>query len=138
MRFIAFVIGGTTVLLTRILWSTFAPPGRAWHVVSACTFLSVVCIYSVAWNSRKPFLQDLFSVRAGMTASEVHGVMKGYIRGTRWSTPPYGRYAQDNLGQLAVPKAVVYRHSTLAAYNADWGIVTFSSGRVVRVEFSAD
>jgi hypothetical protein len=36
----------------------------------------------VNWNSRKPFLRDLYSVRVGMTPSQVEAIMGKYLQGT--------------------------------------------------------
>ncbi len=41
-------------------------------------------------------------------------------------------------GVMTVRDSLVFRHSDEGAFNSDWGIISLSNGRVVRVEFSPD
>ncbi len=47
----------------------------------ALLILSLVILYFIPWNSRKPFLRDLEKVRIGMTMPEVETIMDGYMKG---------------------------------------------------------
>lgn len=92
-------------------------------------------LYGVEWTSRKPFLRDFRRVQTGMTASEVRVVMKRHIKGTGWPLPDFDRKSPE---ELKIPDSLVFRHSNFPRFNSDWGIVRFSKGRVVDVDFSAD
>lgn len=116
----------------------------------------IAALYFVEWTSRKPFLRDLARVQVGMTETEVRHVMARYLEGTGWPAMPGSspsnttgtvniagsgsRYSTvtSPAGQMTLRDALVFRHSNEGAFNSDWGIVRFSSGRVVRVEFSPD
>jgi len=115
----------------------------------------IATLYFVPWTSRKPFLHDLARVRVGMSEGEVRQIMQGYLEGTGWPASPFdsatnssrlsilgssSQYATTTsaTGGLVIRDSLVYRHSTNASFNSDWGIVSLSSGKVVRVEFSPD
>jgi hypothetical protein len=121
--------------------------GAAW----ACAAL--LCF--VPWSSRKPFLRDLGRIKAGMTENEVRNRMARYKEGTGWpamvTTNSDGasvlRDASSGLahpagvspsGQLTLRDALVFRHSDDGQFNSDWGIVSFTNGRVAQVGFSPD
>ena len=115
----------------------------------------IAALYFVPWTSRKPFLRNLYSIRPGMTESEVRRIMGHYIEGTGWpatygGTPP-GSGTLNDLGtgtthatgstpdgQMTIEGTLVFRHSTSGAFDSDWGIVAFSNGRVTGVSFSPD
>lgn len=131
-------------------------------------FLLGVLVVLVPWNPRKRFVHDVFSVRAGMSFDEVEAVMAGYIRGAgaQWQFPqspaPRVREPGDPEDAAGAERAravvdayrepedlddeerrhftgnMIYRWSTSAEYNADWGQVAFRNGRVVKVEFLPD
>ena len=75
-----------------------------------------------------------------MSVREVRGIMAGYMEGTGWPANPFAESneSSESPGQLAIPDALVFRHSDEPAYNSDWGIVSFQAGRITKVEFSAD
>jgi hypothetical protein len=117
---------------------------------------AIICaLYFVEWSSRKPFLHDLYSIRLGMTEGEARKIMARYMEGTGWPMFPgsktneggtlrilgnsseYSTRASDT-GEMAIRDALVFRHSKEGAFNSDWGIVTLSNGKVVKVEFSPD
>ncbi len=124
--------------------------------VLAAVIAIIAALYFVDWTSRKPFLRDLARVHVGMTEAEVRQIMGGYMEGTGWPAPPDsfpsdapstltigGSGSQYSIetspsNQLVIRDSLVFRHSNDAAFNSDWGIVSFSGGRVVGVEFSAD
>jgi hypothetical protein len=115
----------------------------------------IAALYFVDWTTRKPFLRDLARVRVGMTEAEVRRIMGRYMEGTGWPAIPGSssnapgtlnivgsdsQYSTDTSpsGQLVIRDSLVFRHSNDGAFNSDWGIISLSSGRVVRVEFSPD
>jgi len=124
-----------------------------------CAFAAVIAfvtmLYLVDWTTRKPFLRDLARVRVGMTEAEVRHIMGRYMEGTGWPASPFetptnsstlsivGSSSQYSTttspdGHMVIRDSLVFRHSLDGAFNSDWGIVSLSSGRVVRVEFSPD
>jgi len=144
---IAFAAG----LLRRV--SVRSQIGRL-GVLTAITAV-VAVLYFVNWTTRKPFLHDLDRIRVGMTEAEVRQIMGRYVEGTGWPAVPGSssnapgtlnivgsdsQYSTETSasGQMAIRDSLVFRHSNDGAFNSDWGIVSLSSGRVVRVEFSPD
>jgi hypothetical protein len=127
---------------------------RLGGLAGVSVFMAV--LYFVDWTTRKPFLRDLDRVRVGMTEAEVRRIMGRYMEGTGWpalpgSSPTNGpgtlnivgsgsHYSTEtsSSGQLTIRDSLVFRHSNDGAFGSDWGIVSLSSGRVVRVEFSPD
>jgi hypothetical protein len=90
----------------------------------------------VNWNSRKPFLRDLQSIRAGMTSAQVEQIMGRYQKGGgRPLESPATRV--DARGEI-LTGTLTYRHTDEAWGNSDWGVVTFEDGRVVHTDFSPD
>ena len=81
------------------------------------------------WNSRKPFLRDLYHIRIGMTMGEVEQRMAGYLNKPKPDDPPRLLRTNDEL---------IYRPSNEAAYNADWGIIVIKEGKVEAVSYSSD
>jgi hypothetical protein len=124
-------------------------------VIVAVFWCIVAALIAGTWTSQKSFLIDLHKVKPGMTAPQVEAIMGKYIHGTGWPALP-GTKAGDvstlteigsnetvqtsvsSLGELAIENAVVYRHSEEAAYNSDWGVVTFKDGKVVSTDFMPD
>lgn len=125
-------------------------------VVFVAWFIWALGDFTGWWGPRGAFLADLDRVKPGMTEPEVEAILGKYMRGSGWRLPPeavpergelvelgpggprsYG-YRTDAAGQLEIAGTVIYRHSDEAAYNSDWGIVTYRDGRVVGVEFSPD
>lgn len=116
----------------------------------------IATLYLVEWTTRKPFLRDLDRVRVGMTETEVRGIMGRYMEGTGWPANPFdtstnatstltdvgsgSQYSTTTSpsGQMAIRDSLTFRHSNDGAFNSDWGIVSLSSGRVVRVDFLPD
>jgi len=116
----------------------------------------VALLYLVDWNTRKPFLRDLARIHVGMTEGEVRQIMGHYIEGTGWPASPFdnatnptgtltdlssgAKYsaAVSPSGELVIRDSLTFRHSNDGAFNSDWGIVSLSRGKVVKVEFSPD
>jgi len=133
-------------------------PGRfqCIRIISLLVLFSILAaLHYMPWTSRKPFLRDLDRIRAGMTEAQVRHIMNRYLEGTGWPASPRDnptnggtlsimgsslQYATTPSlsGELLLRNSLVFRHSTKGAFNADWGIVSLSKGRVVRVEFSPD
>jgi hypothetical protein len=120
-----------------------------WAILAAVVIgLAVLCL--VDWNTRKPFLRDLAKVRTGMTEQQVRQIMGRYLEGTGWPagsgsgtlstvlSPWQYEIDSSSPGEMKIRDALVFRHSTDGAFDSDWGIISFSHGRVIRVEFSAD
>ena len=104
-------------------------------LISIC-FVAAI-LYLTPWSSRNGFLKHLYSIKPGMTATQVQAVMKGYIQGPGIPSNPFADTPVPS-GGLAIQSALVFRHSEDPAYNADWGIVNLRDGIVTSVEFSAD
>ncbi len=115
------------VLAFRTSWR-----GRGLLVAAAVVGVLVF----VPWHPRKRFVNDLYSIRVGMTVEEVRRIMGRYEpRGDEtWSGPcPYGAYHGPGDRQIGFAWT-----STDWAYDADVGDITFLDGRVVNVEFHPD
>ncbi|NMO16044.1 hypothetical protein HPC49_01575 [Pyxidicoccus fallax] len=114
--------------------------------------VGIGAIRAAEWNSRKPFLRDLYSVKPGMTQAEVEAIMGRYLHGTGWPAHPLSptgtvvdaasgaTHASTSTprGELALAGSIVYRHTNEGWANSDWGIVRFENGRVSDVSFSPD
>jgi hypothetical protein len=116
----------------------------SWHAAPAWRLLVVsvsvaatIGVRYLDWDSRKPFLRDLYSLQVGMTPQEVEAKMRGYLRGTGWPQNPFSDAPLDG-GELEIGSAQVYRHTNEGWGNSDWGIVRFDGGVLVGVEFSPD
>ncbi len=117
-------------------------------VLGAITLVGLMLIgLGSPWNSRDRFLRSFEQVRIGMSRQEVGAIMRGYIQGTgianfrNVTTINAGLSTYPNApaaSQLAPQQCEVYRHSTIGLWNADWGTVCYSSGTVVKKEFSPD
>jgi hypothetical protein len=122
--------------------------------VLAALLVFIAALYFVDWTTRKAFLRDLAQVQVGMTESQVRHIMGHYMEGTGWPALPgsnsangpgtlnivgsSSQYSTETSpsGQMAIRDSLVFRHSNDGAFNSDWGIISLSSGKVVRVEFS--
>jgi hypothetical protein len=103
-------------------------------ILALCCTATVAVRY-VDWNSRKPFLRDLFSVRTGMSRADVERVMGPYahVPQVYADRPPLpGSSTMQSEAPLA------YRHTTAGWGDSDVGVVHFSGGRVVSVQFYPD
>jgi hypothetical protein len=106
--------------------------------------LLVVVLFSVRfvdWNSRKPFLKDLYRVEEDMTVAQVEQIMGDYMVGTGWPARPLGLPGEDSAAvteELAAPDRLVYRHTDEGWGDSDWGEIRFEEGRVVEIRFLPD
>lgn len=95
----------------------------------------------VDWNSRKPFLKDLYRVREGMAIEQVEQIMGHYMGGIGWPARPLDLPAGTSAAEpeeLALPDRLVYRHTDEGWGNSDWGEIHFEEGRVVEIRFLPD
>lgn len=90
----------------------------------------------INWDSRKPFLKDLYQIEVGMTEAQVEQIMGNYIKGSGWPASPNPEASQP--GELTLPQATIYRHTTMGWGDSDWGMVTYQDGQVVAIDFSPD
>ncbi len=106
--------------------------------------LFVVVLFSIRavdWNSRKPFLKDLYRVQEGMTLEQVEQIMSDYMGGIGYPIHPLGLPAGPPAAEtegVAVPDRLVYRHTNEGWGDSDWGEIRFEKGRVVEVRFLPD
>ena len=109
--------------------------------------LLVVALFAaryVDWNSRKPFLRDLYRVKDGMTVAQVDAIMGDYMVGGGVPLDSPGSRLDGRADELSAAGAkpvtgtISYRHTDEGWGDSDWGVVTFEDGRVVDVSFSPD
>jgi hypothetical protein len=102
--------------------------------------LFLVIVFSVRfieWNSRKPFLKDLYSIQEGMTPAQVEQIMSDYRIGGGSPFPDGPETELNEQGEI-VTGGITYLHTDEGWGNSDWGVVIFENGRVVRIEFLPD
>ncbi len=143
-----YSLSGTFTLLA--LLSTFPTLVRLprWLALAESTlFLIVMFAVGAPWTSRDRFLADFEQIHAGMTEPEVEARLGKYLKGTGISNLPgtieihdgHQRSRNDvTAGQLSAAGCQTYRHSTDGLWNADWGTVCYSDGRVTTKSFSPD
>ena len=152
---------GPVVLVCLATWLPFGPVARRPRVLAALAVLLAVLLVAVPWNPRKRFVYTVLSLQPGMTVDEVETVMAGYPKGPgqkwqlpaaddRWESsgrtadaadpdPGYREPGFGKPGQRAYfTGPMVYRWSTAAAYDSDFGLVEFYAGKVVGVQFLPD
>jgi hypothetical protein len=120
-----------------------------------CLLASAVAImatlYFVPWSTRKPFVRRLDTVRVGASENDVRRIMKGYRVVT---TVPGRRMANGGEPTCDVTHVdggvvssdtlepgharLLFRHSCDGAFDADFGVVELSAGKVVDVRFEPD
>jgi hypothetical protein len=125
------------LVMLLLLWG--APARRKVLIVGALALI-MVSMRFVDWNSRKPFLRDLYRIKKGMTAAQVDQIMGDYMTGGAVSPGNPGIRLDGRLveqGEQATGM-ISYRHTTEGWGNSDFGEVTFVNGRVVNVHFSPD
>jgi hypothetical protein len=106
--------------------------------------LLVIVLFSlrfVDWNSRKPFLKDLYRVQEGMSLEQVEEIMGEYMGGACCPAEPLALSGGDGPGepeQIEPPDRLVYRHTDEGWGDSDWGEVHFENGRVAKVRYLPD
>jgi hypothetical protein len=116
-------------------------PGRERLLILGLFIVVLVSMSFVDWNSRKPFLRDLYRVEQGMTVEQVEQLMADYTIGTGWPACPLGLVATEPASETlrpSQPDRLVYRHTDEGWGNSDWGEVRFENGRVVEIHFLPD
>ena len=129
-------------------------PTRIKYGIYVGLIICLAILYSVPWNTRKPFLRDLDKVQIGMTVDQVEKIMGQYMQGTGWPVMPGASSPTGQLvdaasditlatsnspsGELVIRDSITYRHSNKGAYNSDWGVVRFSNGIVTAKVFMPD
>jgi hypothetical protein len=113
-------------------------PLRPKLMILALFLVALFSVPFIAWNSRKPFLRDLYRVREGMTRAQVDEIMGQYMGGD-YGGPPSSSSdcVYDEQGHL-LAGSITYRHTNEGWGNSDWGVVTFENGRVVETRFYPD
>lgn len=118
---------------------------KMWLVIAFLFF--VVLIYYMPWSSRKVFLRDLYSIKSGMSITEVERRMSRYIIPFEDDMPndliPTSSdiswdVVKEKQSDTGLVDQLVYRHSNNGLFNADLGIVHFKNGLVESVEFMTD
>jgi hypothetical protein len=131
-----WMLGGLGLGLVLGLLGTVGLGTRRRSALLLAYVLVLVGVRSLDWNARKSFLRDLYSIRVGMTRSQVDATMGKYLKGTGW---PANSVANPNgAGELVVRGAEVYRHRNAGWGKSDWGLVRFEADRVTAVEFDPD
>lgn len=111
-------------------------PLREKALILLLFLLVVFSVRFVDWNSRKPFLRDLYSIKEGMTPAQVRRIMGDYMTGGgRPIDSPETEF--DARGEI-LTGTVTYRHTNEGWGDSDWGVVTFENGRVVKIDFLPD
>jgi hypothetical protein len=116
-----------------------APTHRKFLIVGSLA-IALVSMRAIHWNSRKPFLKDLYRIRDGMSAAQVQQIMDGYMTGGGIPLDSPGPRLDGRLAEQNAPAVgtISYRHTNEGWGDSDWGIVTFEDGRVVEVRFLPD
>jgi hypothetical protein len=108
-------------------------PVRKRLIVVPLTILLILSVEYIDWNSRKPFLRDLYTVKVGMTGADVKNLMGKYHKHAHKPESLTYEYLQpDFTGEE------FFRHTNKSYGNADIGSIKFQDGRVIQVGFSHD
>ena len=92
---------------------------------------AILVIYSIDWNSRKPFLRDFHRIEIGMTATQVDQMMKNYIK---FIGPTTQLNAQ---GDILAGK-ISYRHTRQGWGDSDVIILTIENSQIVEISYYPD
>ena len=133
-RFTAIYAGFWTLVGALFLYNR---PMRERLLILSLFLIVIFSIRFVDWNSRKPFLKDLYSIQEGMTPAQVEQIMSDYRIGGG-SPFPDGPETELNEQGGIVTGGITYLHTDEGWGNSDWGVVIFENGRVVQVEFLPD
>lgn len=133
---------GPIALLALFTWLPFGPAARRPRGIAALALLAAVLVVAVPWNQRKRFVHDVLSIRPGMTVDEVELAMASYQKGpgAKWQEPAAddARDFDESRRRPHFTGPMIYRWSTRAEYDSDWGLVEFVAGKVVKVQFLPD
>jgi hypothetical protein len=136
-RFVVIYAAFWALLLLLFLWGASA---RHKLLILAPLAVALLTIGTINWNSRKPFLRDLYRIKEGMTAAQVEQTMGDYMTGGGVPAGSPGIRLDGRLIEQGATATgtISYRHTNEGWGNSDWGVVTFEGGRVVDVWFSPD
>jgi hypothetical protein len=126
--FVAVYAGFWTLVGALLLYDR---PLREKGLALVLFLIVVVSLGFVNWNSRKPFLRDLYRIDEGMIYPQVERLMNGYERSLGNDT------RVDEQGQ-PVTGNVAYTHTDAAWGNSNVGLVTFENGRVTEIQYLPD
>lgn len=126
------------VLVGVVLLAVGALPLLKWRTfVTLALYAGLLVSAMLFWlpsTSRGHFLDDLYSIKPGMTVPQVKQKMRKYeVRGqgkASRSSWPANREGDESY--------IAYGHSHASEYNADVGAVVFRRGKVAYVDFSPD
>jgi len=126
-----------SLFLLLLLWKA---PARDKLLIVGSMVIVLLGMRFVDWNSRKPFLRDLYRIKEGMTAVQVDQIMGDYMTGGAVSLGNPGIRLDGRLLEQGAQATgmISYRHTNEGWGNSDFGEVTFVNGRVVNVHFSPD
>jgi hypothetical protein len=131
-QFVAPYAAFWLLVLLLLLWKA---PARHKLLIVGSLAVVILGMRFVDWNSRKPFLRDLYRIKEGMTAAQVDQIMGDYMTCGAVSPGNPGIRLDGRLveqGEQATG-TISYRHTEEGWGNSDFGEVTFVSGRVVNV-----
>ncbi|HEY8602478.1 MAG TPA: hypothetical protein VIL85_28910 [Thermomicrobiales bacterium] len=103
--------------------------GRTYRMRLAVPIVVILCFFAVTlinWDTRKPFLRTLDTLRPGMTVEQVDQLMAPYYR------------APAAPGSMTTEGSVGYRHANAPWGDSDVGLVYFVDGRVIAHTFLPD
>lgn len=134
LYFTGFVMGAGVFVLPFVLLH-FA----RWKLtVCAVAVLLYIGMMLTPWHPRKQFIAKLDSIQVGMKIDEVEQIMDGYMLGYGRGMDPVVPAYPDGEDRETATGHMTYRWSTASSFNADWGMVYFEEGRVVKTEFLPD
>ncbi|UCC61706.1 MAG: hypothetical protein JSV36_12985, partial [Anaerolineae bacterium] len=141
LRFVAVYCAFWVLVLLLLLKGS---PARQKLLILALLAIAFSSVRFIDWNSRKPFLKDLYRIEVGMTVAQVEQIMGDYMTGGGVplgspGTRLDGRLAEGLIGPAEPATGTIsYRHTDEWWGNSDWGVVTLENGRVVDIWFSHD
>ena len=89
---------------------------------------AILVIYSIDWNSRKPFLRDFHRIEIGMAATQVDQMMDDYIKFI-------GPTTQLNAQGDVVAGKISYRHTRQGWGDSDVIMLTIESGQIIEISY---
>ena len=126
----------TISLALYVLWS--APLvllyRRRWKSIGFAILVTALAVGIWIPSPRKAFVNDLLSVRPGMTVEQVMGKMAKYRGGDKFDL----YVAPNEVPANATGHWYVGWNNDDGRYDADLGDIEFENGRVVNVEFLPD
>lgn len=137
LRFAVVYAAFWATVLLLLLWGA---PVRQKLTALALLAVALLIIGTINWNSRKPFLRDLYRVKEGMTVAQVDQIMGHYMTGGGVYPGSPGVRLDGKLAEVGpgATGTISYRHTNEGWGNSDWGIVAFENGHVIDVSYCPD